>query len=521
MRALLVLTVLAFATLGGCLDDAESGDQTKLDSGIHNSAVGDAVVVAVIDSGFNPYHYDFLASQMPQHLNADPADDLPLDQDPALWLPGHPGREAFASYTQMNLSLPERPTDAANQLYEKDHATWSNVSATQGASNAETHLSWIPNTKVIGYVNLDGGTDGYSASSHGVGTSSVSVGNLYGTCPHCLFVFVNGLREEANEWVAKQDWIDVQTNSFGFSTATRDRVYAGSDTELQLEAVNRGQSIFFSAGNGIDGNFIVPNPTLFSSQEGPDWIITVGAVAPSDGSSYGGHGKPSDISSIGSGYPSAYDGDGTVTAQGFFGGTSNATPVTAGLYAEALYQLRKNMAGASRTQENGTISVGDLPCGAENPECATADGRITVHELRDALFRSANTTLAGWNAAGIYTLPAEMAEMRFMAEGHGTYWGRLNGDDQYLAEVNHITGFATGAWFQTMDPDMEAWFVADSHCRQSGWGSWDHGYDNGQRQVPSTSHNWPVRSWLVDVCPEILPTAVMVERTLEQNKPAL
>ncbi len=511
MRTLLVLTLLATATLAGCLSDGPDEPTKGTDSESASRAYEDAVVVAVVDTGINPYHYDFLASKMPQHQNLDPMDDLPLDKDPATWLPGHPGADAFASYDALRISMPSDADAASAALHDADRDEWNKVQTSSGNSDATMHMRWIPNTKVVGYVNFNG-NDGFAATSHGVGTSSVSVGNLHGTCPHCLFVFVNGPREEANEWVAKQSWIDVQTNSFGFSTLGRDRIYAGSDTDLQREAVERGQSIFFSAGNGLANTFTAPNPTLFSSQEGPDWIVTVGAVAPSDGSSYSGHGKPADIASIGSEYPSGGYGDNTVTAEGEFGGTSNATPVTAGLYAEALYRLRHAMEGASRTQEAGVISVGELPCGAENPNCATADGTLTVHELRDALFRAPTTTEAGWNLAGFVTVPAETAEMHLMAEGHGTYWGRLLGNEQYEAEVDQIVGFADGRWYQEMDADMEAWFVADSHCRQSGWGAWSHGYDNGNRTIPASDPAWPTRTWLTETCPTVLPAAVQVER---------
>ncbi len=40
----------------------------------------DATVVAVIDSGFNPYHHDWAAATTPG--------DFPLDRAPQRWLPG-------------------------------------------------------------------------------------------------------------------------------------------------------------------------------------------------------------------------------------------------------------------------------------------------------------------------------------------------------------------------------------------------------------------------------------------------
>src|SRR3712207_7064673 len=48
---------------------------------------------------------------------------------------------------------------------------------------------------------------------------------------------------------------------------------AGSDIERQRAASERGQTIVFSAGNGIENAFQVANPTSYSSQKGPDWIV--------------------------------------------------------------------------------------------------------------------------------------------------------------------------------------------------------------------------------------------------------
>ncbi|MEK6986273.1 MAG: S8 family serine peptidase [Candidatus Thermoplasmatota archaeon] len=472
---------------------------------------GDAVVIAVVDSGFNPYHFDFRASLMPQALDGDASNDLPLDRDPATWLPGHPGAAAFASYGQLDLTLSNDPEALTGELHTQDNAAWSKV---QQSSLESVHMRWIPGTKVIGAVTFNGG-DGFASGSHGVGTSSVSTGNLHGTCPSCLLVFVDGTQEQANRWVESQDWIDLQTNSWGFSTsvAGRERVYAHSDTDSQRAAVDRGQSIFFSSGNGVEGAFVATNPTLFSSQEGPDWITTVGAINP-DGSSPGS-GKPADVAAPGSDYTSAY-GSTTVNGTGLFGGTSNATPVTAGLFGEALHQLRTRMEGASRIQKAGVIAQGALACGEANPACATADGQLTVHELREALFRSPATNEAGWDIGGLTgPIPATNGpEATFLAEGHGFYWGRMHGDQEYGGEVQRIIDFAAGGWYAEQDPDQADWFVADSLCRQGGWGAWEHGYAQMGRAKPAPSNDWPARTWLAEVCPTFLNAAVTAEKLL-------
>ncbi|MDO9453039.1 MAG: S8/S53 family peptidase [Stagnimonas sp.] len=499
-------------------------------------AFDDVVVIAVIDSNINPYHWDYLAAKMPQ-AGTDAA--LPLDQDPATWLPGHPGAAAFKSYQALNLTLDATdPTRSTAELHTADAAEWAKINYSEGSSNDAVNYYWMPGTKVIGHVAFSPGflvdpvlgqllgpstgpIDTFAVDSHGIGTSSVAAGNIHGSCPNCLIVYVHGTAEQANAWVSQQDWIDLQTNSWGASVIggpVRDLVYAASDTELQRTTVERGQAIVFSAGNGLANDFGAPHTTLLSSQKGPDWIISVGAISPEDDSSYFGHGKPADISSYGDGYPSATGGDGSVTASGPFGGTSNAAPVMAGMYGEALHRLRKQLPGASRMQADGVIAAGLLPCGAANSDCALADGQLTVHELTAALFRSAQYTVTGTNIGssllGLYVeipMSANQKELEFLAEGHGSLFGKLKGDENYEAELARITGFATGEWFAEQDADQKAWMIADSICRQAAWGSWEHGYTAGN-EAPALSPTWPVRTYLAEACPLTLPPVIAAEK---------
>lgn len=504
MRILITCSLVMLA-ISGCLSD---DDQTNVENDLPNmDQNGDGVVVvAVIDGGFNPYILDMVGSQMPQHLDNDPSNDLPLHLAPHEWVRGHPGADGFASYTALNLDYSYALGDidesiASDSLADADADEWSKVQSSSSLSDINYH--YIPNSKVIGYVNTGSGS-GYAASSHGVGTSTVSVGNWHGSCPNCLLVFVNNAGGElASNWVLEQDWIDVQTNSFGYSLVMRDRMYAGSDTQLQKEATERGQAIFFSAGNGQGNTFTVPNPTLFSSQEGPDWVVTVGAIDPNGKDSYLGHGKPADVASIGSGYPSGGYCDNTINCTGEFGGTSNATPVTAGTYAQALYELRSR-AGATRLQEDGTISTGF--------DTMDGDQNLTIHELLDALFLAAEHKGDG-TVAGItgVTIPAETAELQFMSEGHGSFIGKLHGNEIWAEEVAKIIAIATGLEEGEMIEGEADWFINDSFCRQSIWGSWDHGDYDGTN-LPAADPNWPFRQALQEACPTVVSTVVDVEQ---------
>ena len=520
--------------------DAPVGEDTAVPEEVAGVGRGidDVVVVAVIDSGMNPYHWDFLASKMPQHLNAGSQDDLPLDQDPASWVPGHPGAQAFASYQALNLSVADAASDpqmVPSELHEQDLAEWSKINYSEGSTNDAINMYWIPGTKVIGHVAFGGAfglvepttsnvvdgllgpstgpVDTFASESHGIGSASVSTGNYHGTCPNCVLVYVHGPSEWANEWVAAQDWIDLQTNSWGLSLtggAVRDNIYAGSNTEIQRIGVERGQSWFQSAGNGLANAFTVPSSTLLSSQKGPDWIVTVGAIEP-EGSSVG-HNRPVDVSSLGTDYPSATGGGDSVTAEGDFSGTSNATPVISGIYGQALYRLRRLFDGPSRMQVEGVIASGPARCGEANAQCAMADGQLTVHELQQALFLGAQYSAGGTTLLyqiGGPDIPDSdnMAELEFVSEGHGSYYGRYLGDEQHEADIQRIIDIVRGDVLVELSEEQHDWLVADSICRQSIWGEWAHGYYDGE-YAPASDPQWPIRSFLSEVCPVTLPPVV-------------
>ena len=478
--------------------------------GLPRTGPGDATVVAVIDFTFAPYHWDYLASKMPQARNSDRSDDLPLTVAPDKWLPGFPNpSKAFGSYEALNLTLDAKNESASNeQLTAKDQDEWSKV---QQTTDVKPNYYYVPGTKVIGAIDFAGNGIQGTPDDHGQGTTSVSVGNIHGTCPECLLVFLNinaaADAEQAIDWAMSQPWIDAISNSYGFSITpnTRDRLYAGSNTELQKKASERGQSIFFSAGNGQENAFLIPNTTYFSSQEGPDWNITVGAVSPGAHAAYTGAGKPADIAGIGAGYNSAY-GSPTVSGSGKFSGTSNATPTIAGTYARALYLARRDLAGPSRIQSNGVIATGTpYRCGSARPDCELRDGKLTADELRHRLFMGAEHPDAGLTPGGVGSAP-QVGEDFFMAEGHGAYFARETGKDKdWLTEFERLIGPLEGRAKEPKRPDGEKeWMIVDSFCRQHLWGAWKGGYFiDGKTLLPGNDPAYPVRSAIEMMCPQL------------------
>jgi hypothetical protein len=474
----------------------------------------DVTVVAVIDFGIVPYHWDFVDSKMPQALDGDPCNDLPLKKAPHKWLRGFPGKKAFESYNSLKLGLDRK--NAETPLAGLDAADASKWNEVRQSTAKDQHFYWMPGTKVIGALEFGSAKIHGTSNDHGAGTTSVSVGNLHGTCPECLLMFIdiNGASisegEAAINWAMKQPWIDVITNSYGFSAAYRDRIYSGSNVGLQRKATDRGQTIFFSAGNGNDGAYVVPNTTHFSSQEGPDWIVTVGAISPGNHGSYQGHGRPADIASLGSDYPASY-GATTVggTGSGGFGGTSNATPTTAGIYARALYEARRALRGPSWKQSGGVIARGGFSgCGSARKNCELRDGRLTAKEMRQRLFHSAvHSPTGATDPLGASSQPA-IGEQEFLAEGHGSYYGLETGKwSAYMKEFSRIIRPMLGTSKGPKRPAGEReWMVVDSFCRQHLWGSWRGGYYiDGRTKLPGEDPNYPLRSSLESGCP-LLPS---------------
>jgi hypothetical protein len=471
---------------------------------------GDAVVLAVIDYTFSPYHWDYLGSKMPQHVDRDPSNDLPLGTAPHEWLPGFPApSKAFSSYEPIDLTLEEKDPDALLEPLDlKDRAKWD---AVERSTRDEIKYYWLPDTKVIGAIEFGGQKIHGSSREHGTGTTSVSVGNLHGTCPECLLVFIDiesaSDAVAALDWAMDQPWIDAVSNSYGNGDRVP-KIYNGDDAEAQREASGRGQTIFFSAGNGFENAFTVMNPTYLSSEKGPDWLITVGAVSPRTQGSYVGHGKPADVSGVGRGYPSAYTAQRvSETGASGFGGTSNAAPTIAGMYLRSLYRARRALHGPSRVQRNGVIaSGGGLSCGSARRECELGDGRLTARELRTRLLLGAvHTTPGTTDPQDLAGAPA-IGEEEFLAEGHGTYFARSSGEvAAWLKELDRIVGPLFGRAKELERPAGEReWMIVDSFCRQEIWGSWKGGYFvDGKTDLPGPDPAYPLRSSFEAACPGV------------------
>jgi hypothetical protein len=181
-------------------------------------------------------------------------------------------------------------------------------------------------------------------------------------------------------------------------------------------------------------------------------VITVGAVSPRNDQDYGWHSVPVDVSSWGLHWPAA-DPFSTAGEQSF-GGTSNATPVTCGVFSKALLEARKRLGdaleGVHTTPDGDTVAaVGP----ARRASGLIGDGVLTRTELERAVFTTAVPGPFDPNAWTYDPIVVPTTEMYYTQQGYG-----IASAESALSAVDVITGAAAmadrsdvDAWIATVD----------------------------------------------------------------------
>ena len=465
------------------------------------------VVVAISDSGINPYHKDFAGELVPypelrEYTTADPANLgpgdtpvyhektgalLPFTRHPSSYIPGFP-----ADAEAIKLTL-------GDGFYEnQDAAIWNGHNVIKLEK-----WYWFPGTKIIAAVD---GTDQAAVNDlagdqkpildeggHGTASASVAVGNMWGSCQRCLLAFAEGLSSDT--WFFDQSWIDfvsVSGGSFG-NVGTPDGGLLGFEDATRA-AAERGQTISYAAGNGVDLSFITPEQTYLSNTLGPDWTINVGAVSKTTNSVVHGTGKPVDWSSYGSGSIAASCTNNYAGNCGH-SGTSSATPIATGHMANVLLDARlaldDGLAGQKTTvQANGVrqaIAVG-APTAASS---WLADGVLTRAELWNVMFHCAS---GFGNSIGFPgSLPASPVDYAY-----GGY-----GIADVAAENCARNAILSGTTVPT-HPDADQFFDIDEIIRDALWGDWDGDGDG----ATGGNHNGAGASPVPTAAASITPASV-------------
>ncbi len=348
-----MLGLLLMAGMAGCLN----GDETEsLAAGVPpgTPAAQPHAVVALIDTGINPYHVDF-------------RDDSNLSRKhPSTYLPGYPS-DAQALVLTLNASDLEAAMEA-------DEAVWDAVEPNT--------LYWIPGTKIVGAYTTGGRI---LDTGHGTMTASRAAGNGYSLCPECRIAAVQGFTGDAVTWASGQAWIDAQSNSWSPQVVFQQAdVVQESGLAEAFEAAATRHLVFGSAGNGIAGKFgVVGHPSFTRSTSGPLGVVSVG-----------GHDNGEVILWSGSWPHVVADACDNWAAVGRSldeysgsagGGTSSASPYAAGATARMVLEARRLLG------DDHSMGVQDGVLARGSPVNATFldDGIFTLEEAKTLLMRSA------------------------------------------------------------------------------------------------------------------------------------
>ncbi|MDQ3956874.1 MAG: S8 family peptidase [Actinomycetota bacterium] len=301
------------------------------------------VVVAVIDSGFNPYHEYFHAggtlygNSRPSSVTPAVLREFGIDKD--------------------HIIRVTRTGDFADD-YHKDLAQFDRI--------REGEPYWFEGTNVIGVSFLPDGErlrPNGGASAHGIGTAaSVLTAN-----PEAIVVAVEDISDPSEEWAFTHPAVDIVTTSYGPATSypTLNHLsfsYTG--------VVENGKAHFGAAAN---------DPTYSSLDEtsGPWWSIGVAGFEEdtSNGRQVSSGNVPDFVGDFTQNLPycrSCEEGLRSV------GGTSFATPRSAGTFSKVLLEARRAAGHAG-----GIVKSGKRPL--------LVDGRfsLSVWEMRRALEEAA------------------------------------------------------------------------------------------------------------------------------------
>lgn len=298
-------------------------------------------VIAVVDSGINPYHRDFRRPG--------------LDVHPASYIEGYPS-EASA----MRLALRSPSFEVA---MKRDASRWSQVRSGR--------LYWVPGTNIVGFIDFAGEDPdrrGYDINGHGTAAASIAAGRFSGPgSGDVLLVSVTGFAEGL-KWASQQPWIDVITNSWG--TVFPPGPVARDASDASRAAVASGKVVCFSSGN-------FASPYIYQDSQGPSWNVNVGAASATTRGEHFYTSYPNDVLGL-SGRPAASNSSMTKTVT--FSGTSAAAPAVCGLIAKTLADVRGRLGDHVQGPHRRGLAVGE-----RTRRGPLRDGVLDRKELEDAV----------------------------------------------------------------------------------------------------------------------------------------
>lgn len=433
MRALIVVALLLLA--GCATDTADEAPEQAVEEPLRVPHV----VVAIIDTGINPYNPQFRDTSDLAYVH------------PSTYLDGFP-----ADAPALRLSLNATDYEAAVLA---DCDAWLSVEPGQ--------VYWIPGTRIVGAMTTnsnqqsceEGDLPGaiLDRGGHGTMTASRAAGADTGLCPECRIVVVQGFSTQNMLWTAQQPWIDLQSNSWG--TLPVDYVLPAQD-RMQARDAAATHPVFVSAGNGIGGFFgVTGHPIWYDGNTGPLGIIAVGAHDNGDWAVWGA--TMPHVVADGLGGPSAEPFGLEVDPTGA-GGTSGAAPFAAGAMAQFLLEARKAANDTGSGVRDGLIVDGDLALSLEDAKRIyfhTADPAVP----EDPFFDGAKCPDSGSTTCALY--PAVPVTWDATGDAPKYYFVGYGGVGQ--ATWQHALDVFLGDAMEPERPVEDAFFEADNAVRDA------------------------------------------------------
>jgi hypothetical protein len=464
MRGWLVALLAVMVGFAGCIgtvDDAQTASVEEVeDEEPDVPHKGSNVVIAVIDTGINLYHEEYRAEdRWPARGNA--SGNVSQASNPA-----GPPVDVAADPAPVDLDL-ER-SDWASAV-EADRARLDEL-------ETET-LYTFPGTKVLGGISFSEPFGDWPVlldrpGGHGTMTSSRAVGNqvsIPGEDPGVWLVMVQGFTPDAVDWAAEQGWIDMVSISSGLSiggVVPGAANVAAQDAIRSFEEASHAKPLFASSGNGAGNVGVAGFPSWLRGASGVPDAFSVGAT--DNGNLAQWDNQDSYIAADGCSNPAAR-ADAIAEIANHGGGTSSATPFSAGGAAKVLLEARRTLNDTGigpRYDENRSRPEGAWASGhagdaqvvlaegeAEGIEAGPlADGTFTMRELKDVVYHTALETptedesdgeecgaTRNGNPFGAGYVPAESVpeDARFPFQGYG----EVN-DDSIATAIDVLHGEA-------------------------------------------------------------------------------
>ena len=334
----------AVATAESC-GDPEAAEYATHECKVERLRARSFAVVAVVDSGINPYHVDF-------RLAGD--DDL-VGVHPSEYIEGYP-----AGAHTLRLSF---DAVAVGEARARDVEQW--------AQAGPGELSWVDGTNIVGGVSVDPSVDFFDTGGHGTGVASQAAGRVLGpNHPDVLLVAVKS-GDAGVEWASRQPWIDAISMSWSRL------VPLGFTAASTWSAADAGKVVCAATGN-------LTVPLWFFQEQGPSWHVNVGAVHAADRTEPTYTGFPADVLGV-TAVPAASHTSMTESRQ--FSGTSGATPAVCGLIAQTVADARRRLGDTREgSRGDGVLAVGPALAGP------AGDGALTRAEVEDAVMATAVPT---------------------------------------------------------------------------------------------------------------------------------